>query len=1084
MFTMPEFHYLTRNSASFVAPRSSRWERASYSVWSLCFTLLFTLSFASAAPVDFNREIRPILSENCFYCHGQDPKHREAELRLDSMEEATRDLGGYSAIVPGKPELSELLLRLTTDDTEEVMPPPKSNRHVSKEQITLIKRWIAEGATYQKHWAFIPPVRPEQPQVNDTQWAKNDVDRFVLTRLEAEKLNPSPEAKPETWLRRASFDLIGLPPTPKELDDFLADITARGEAAYAAAADRLLASEHFGERLAIDWLDAARYADTHGFNNDAARIMWRWRDWVIEAFNANKPYDQFITEQLAGDLLPQPTLDQKIATAYNRNHVINSEGGIIEEEYRVEYVADRVRTLSMSWMGLTMECSRCHDHKYDPITQKDYYQMFAFFNQVPEFGEDGRAMNAWPMMPAPTRAQAAELERMEKEVAALDAQLKPRRDIWKWQPEDKARIEQSIAQAHTGVPLADRLCYLSADNAEVSNDGWTFSKTKPSPIDGVSGRAWSTDGAEPMAAIEDSKVRHHGPEGNTIAFWVKPAADNPADVALLSNQEYGGSSASTLYNRGQEIRLVNGEVFVKFTLRDPAYAVWVLSEGAAIQPGAWNHIAVTYSGGLLAANIRIFTNGRELPTRVERDGFSRDSALQTSRHFLAGDGNKDGAKFRGAIDEFRAFSRALNRPEVQAVLLTEALPYAVAQVEKGVASASELEWLRDASLSADAAWNAIAVKRDEVWENYLKARRTRPTIMVMNDLPEPRKTHLLKRGLYDAPGEEVDAGVPEKLLAPWPEGAPRNRLGLARWLTRPDHPLTARVVVNRFWAQLFGTGLVKTLEDFGFQAEWPSHPELLDWLAREFVDSGWNVKALYKTLVLSATYRQNSGVTPELFTRDPENRLLARGPRVRLPAELIRDQALAISGLLKNRLGGPSVYPYQPAGLYVGMVVEGNYPGTQWVESTGDDLFRRSLYTFWKRTVPHPSMLTFDAPDREFCAVRRSRTNTPLQALTLMNDPTYVQSSRELAKRMQAEGGADDTARVTYAFRLATSRAPGPEEIKVLTSKLQTFRESFTADPAAAAKLSKTEGADAPELAALTSIASIILNLDETITKN
>lgn len=1030
---------------------------------------------AEPVRVEFNRDIRPILSENCLYCHGQDPKHREAKLRLDQVEEATRDLGGYAAVVPGKPELSEIIKRLTSDDPEEVMPPPKSNRHVSPAQIALLKRWIAEGAAYQNHWAFLPPQRPVQPEVRDAKWARNGVDRFVLARLDTEGLTPSPEAKPEAWLRRASLDLIGLPPTPKEIDGFLADVAARGEVAYGEATDRLLASEHFGERLAIDWLDAARYADTHGFNNDSGRTMWRWRDWVIESFNANKPYDQFITEQLAGDLLPKPTLDQQIATGYCRNHVINSEGGIIAEEYRVEYVADRVRTLSMDWLGLTMECARCHDHKYDPITQKDYYRMFAFFNQVPEHGEDGRVANATPTIPAPTKLQITESQRMEQELAGLDAQLKTKRDEWKRQDGDRARVEQALAAASGAAPLKERTFYLGCNDLDPRPDATSFPGAKPTMTQGVVGMAWSSVGLEPMGKVEGKRIKYDNPGGATISFWLQPAADNPRDVAVISNLANGGL--------GNEIRLVDGELEVRVSDHFPFYAIRVWSEGAAIQPGAWRHVTMTYAGGLLGGNFRLFVDGREVATRIDNDGYPGETFPGGNPYLLGADGNKDGAKYRGLLDELHVYSRALTRQEVQAAFRTDALPYVLSHMD-GSAPAGEQAWVREVLLEADATWQETAEKRADLWERYLTLKRQRPTAMVMSELSQPRQSFILTRGQYDAHGEAVEAGVPEKLLAPWPEGEPRNRLGLARWFTRPDHPLTSRVVVNRFWTQLFGTGIVKTLEDFGSQGEWPSHPELLDWLAREFVDGGWNVKALFKTMVLSATYRQSSVVSAELVARDPENRLLARGPRIRLPAELIRDQALAISGLLRHRLGGPSVYPFQPEGLYAGMVVGANYPGTKWLESKGDDLYRRSLYTFWKRTVPYPAMLTFDAPDREFCAVRRSRTNTPLQALVVLNDPTYVESSRELAKRMLSEGGADDAARLTYAFRLATCRAPSEAETSVLTATLQRLRESYVADPAAAAKLTKTEGADAPELAALTAVASMILNLDETITKN
>jgi hypothetical protein len=1031
------------------------------------FVLGLITSAGIAAPpekLEFNRDIRPILSENCFYCHGQDANHREGKLRLDDRDNATLDRDGRVVIAPGRPDQSELLLRLLSKDEEEQMPPPTANKHVTPEQIALIRRWIAEGAPYEKHWAFNPPQRAPWPRLHATTWPRTPLDHFVLARLEKEKLTPAPAAAPATWLRRASFDLIGLPPTPAELDAFAADVQKRGDVAYAAAADRLLASPHFGERQAIEWLDAARYADTHGFNNDSSRSMWRWRDWVIDAFNANLPYDRFITEQIAGDLLPSPTLEQRIATGFARNHVISSEGGIIDEEYRLEYVADRVRTLSTAWLGLTMECAKCHDHKFDPIRQKDFYQLSAFFNNVPEHGEDGRVANAVPMIPAPTRAQQVELATHERQLAAMDAKLLPARAAWRWQPADQARLAallttaQATAQAHPGIALLE----TPADPADFFAAGWRADLAKPAPT------------------IPAAQLDFAAKTGQSLAFWLKPDPDNPRDVALFSNVNHLGSPADTSYGKGREIRLIDGELEVTFSDRLPVYALIVRSVGAAIKPGDWRHVVISYTGGRSFANLRFFIDGQELPTRVRYDGVT---AEQPKKDFLVGaDNAKAGVRWRGAFADVRAFPSALHPDVVYAHFATRALPRARAHADLATASAVERTWL-------SAALNP-APERDALWTAYLALQRTIPTTMVMEELPQPRPAFVLNRGNYDAPGERVEPGVPESLIAPWPTGAPRNRLGLAQWLTRPDHPLVARVVVNRFWAQLFGTGIVKTLEDFGSQSEWPSHPELLDTLARDFIDGGWNVKALLKTLVLSSTYRQSSATTPELVARDPENRLLAHGPRVRLPAELIRDQALAVSGLLSPHLGGPSVYPYQPEKLYEGIVVDAPYPSTKWGVSTGADLYRRSLYTFWKRTIPHPAMTTFDSPDREFCTVRRARTNTPLQALALWNEPGTLEAARQLGTRLLREGGTDDASRVTFAFRLATGRHPEPKETHVLTNALAQLRLDFIAHGSDAYAFVKTGASPMDpllppaELAAATAVASMILSLDETITKN
>jgi len=1020
----------------------------------LSFVLAAPALAADLRPLVFNRDIRPILSENCFQCHGQDPAKREGKLRLDERDAAIRPRDDIAAIVPGRPGESEMIRRLASTDPTEQMPPPDSHKQVTPVQAELLRRWIAEGAPYQKHWAFEPPERAPLPEVKAAHWSRGPLDRFVLARLEREGLAPSPAAAPETWLRRVSFDLTGLPPAPADLDAFAAEVARRGEPAYAAAVDRLLASPHCGERQAIEWLDAARYADTHGFNNDSTRTMWRWRDWVIGAFNANLPYDRFITEQLAGDLLPQPTLEQRIATGFGRNHVISSEGGIIAEEYRVEYVADRLRTASTAWLGLSLECARCHDHKFDPVTQRDYYRLFAFFNNVPEHGEDGRVANAIPFMAAPTTAQQAELAAQERTLADLDRQLRAAGDAWRRTPDAAVALQ---AAGSAAVPATT--IFLE----------WNSAATTPAP------------------KIPADQLDFAAKTGAGLLLWLRPDADNPRDVALVSALNHVGNPDDSQYGKGRELRLIDGELELRLSERYPVYAIVVRTEGAAIQPDEWRHVAVSYAGGKQAAAVRIFVDGAEVPVRVRYDGLPGEPP---KREFLVGADNAPaGARWRGAFRDLRMTPHALARAEVEMEFRRRILDDVLPRLNAGGVSPREQAWLRGLAMAESPATRDLVIRRIELWEKHLALRRALPTAMVMAELPEPRPAFVLSRGRYDAPGERVEAGVPEALLAPWPAGAPRNRLGLARWLTQPRHPLTARVVVNRMWAQVFGTGIVKTLEDFGSQSEWPSHPELLDWLARDFVDGGWNVQRLLRTLVLSATYRQSGAVTPELASRDPENRLLARGPRGRLPAELIRDQALAVSGLLAPRVGGPSVYPYQPEKLYEGIVVGAEYPGTKWLLGSGEDLYRRSLYTFWKRTVPHPAMIAFDAPDREFCTVRRARTNTPLQALVLWNEPGALEAARHLGARMLREGGADDATRTGYAFRLATGRRPSAQEASVLVATLRRMRDDFAAHPGDAAQF-LTVGAtpvDAnlppAEHAAAMSVASLILSLDETITK-
>ena len=1003
----------------------------------LCLLLISASAFA-AEDIRFNRDIRPILSENCFYCHGQDPKHREADLRLDVRDEAVKAHDGVTAIVPGKPEQSEMLKRLLSHDPDDQMPPPESNRKVTPAQIELIRRWIAQGAPYEKHWSFVPPQRAPAPKVADASWARQPFDRFVLAKLEAEGISPSAPASPAAWLRRASFDLTGLPPTPGEIKAFETETTLKGDAAYAAAADRLLASPRFGERQAQEWLDVARYADTHGFNNDSARSMWRWRDYVIESFNANLPFDRFVTEQLAGDLLPKPTLDQKLATAFNRNHVINSEGGIIDEEYRVEYVADRVRTTSTALLGLTMECARCHDHKYDPVSQKDYYRMFAFFNNVFEYGEDGRVANAVPLLVTPTREQQADIRRMDEKLATLDRKLAGLKPPTRTPDGLRERLEQEDTRLAPKTPKP----------------------TKSGP-----------------AKIPAKEAGIDVKRGTTLTVWFM-ARTSAADAPLLSALDRSGNPAATTYGNGRELRLVGSELEWTASQRHPAYATIVRTVGAKIRPGEWHHVAVRLQGKENAGTIALFVDGEELPTQIRHDGVA---GTPRDRDWLLGADGKH-APFDGEVDGFRTYPALLQPAQIRNAYWSQATTRLVATQRQDAGT----RILRQHAETT----RALQAERDKLWSERLAHLRNLPTTMVMEEMPTPRQAYVLTRGNYDAHGEKVDPGMPEQLIAPWPKDAPRNRLGLARWFLQPQHPLTARVVVNRLWAQLFGAGLVKSVEDFGTQGEWPSHPEVLDTLARDFVDGGWDVKKLFRSIVLSSTYRQTSDAAPALYARDPENRLLARGPRVRLTSEQIRDQALAVSGLLAEKIGGPSVRPYQPEGLYKGIVVDAPYPSTTWELGKGDELYRRSLYTFWKRTVPHPAMLTFDSPDREFCSARRSRTNTPLQALVLWNETGYLEASRKLAERMLKEGGPDDAARTAFAFRLATGRAPRPAETEVLVRTLAQLRTDFAARPDDAAKLVKV-GASVPdpalpagELAAAAGVANLILTLDETITKN
>ncbi|MDE0629774.1 MAG: DUF1553 domain-containing protein [Bryobacterales bacterium] len=1010
-----------------------------------------------AASVDFGREVRPILSDRCFSCHGPDAAQRQAGLRLDLRDAALAPArSGKAPVSPGAPDASEVLRRVESADPAIRMPPAyMGHAPLEPAEAATLRRWIEDGAEYSIHWAFRPPERPAQPAVSDPGWPREPLDAFVLARLETEGLTPSPELSPAKWLRRMTLDITGLPPSRDEIAAFEASVSQHGEAAYHGAADRALASPRHGERMAMDWLDVARYADTHGFNNDSERSMWRWRDWVIAAFNQNLPYDRFIVEQLAGDLLPAPTLDQRIATGFNRNHVINSEGGIIDEEYRVEYVADRVRTVGMAWLGLTFECARCHDHKFDPISQEDYYRLFAFFDNVPEQGEAGRVANAVPMIPAPTLDQRGRIAGLRDRVRVLERGFRER--AARWEPPGDLRADA------VGPEYPENADFYVGCEDEVS--------------EGIAGSACLAREVKPDAPVELEK---HG--AFTVAMWMR-ADGGPVDGPLFSAIDYSPDPASSRHGNGIELRAVGGEVELRMSTRYPSYSVTVRSDGAGLLPGRWRHVAAVYEGSegrssmrTRASWVRMFVDGRELGTRVIHDDLH--SPAKFARPYRLGhDNHPESEPFEGWTDEVAVWAQALTPAQIRQAFEVAAIPWALLRAGTG----PERSWLYR-SLHPDAELESLRAE-------LFGVQRDLPTTMVMEEMPERRQTRLLMRGRYDSPGDPVAPDVPENLLGAWPPDAPRDRLGLAQWLTQSRHPTTARVVVNRFWQQLFGIGLVKTSGDFGLQGEPPSHPGLMDWLAVEFADSGWDVKRLLKSIVLSSTYRQHSAAGPALREKDPENRLLARGPRFRLPAEAIRDQALAVSGLLAGRVGGPSVRPYQPEDLYTGVVVGADYPGTTWEQSEGEDLYRRGLYTFWKRTLPHPAMTVFDAPDREFCTVRRSTTNTPLQALTLMNDPTYVEAARTLAERVLRASVPGRAERISLLFELAAGRRPDTAELSILGESLSRLQVSFEGAEGEAGELLQVGASgfgadlDPKQLAAYAALASLILNLDEVITK-
>ena len=976
------------------------------------------------AEVQFNREVRPILSDRCYVCHGPDPGNRKTALRFD-QEQSTKSAlkSGLFAIIPGKPEESELYRRITATDNVKRMPPAYAGHaKLGDRDVVTIRQWIAEGAKYEPHWSFVAAARA----------AGASIDSLVRARLARESLHPAPEADRATLVRRVTLDLTGLPPS-------VADVAADGRESYEQLVDRLLNSPAYAERMAIRWLEGARYSDTNGYQSDGPRDMWRWRDWVIDAFARNMRFDQFTIEQIAGDLLPNATRDQQIATAFHRNHRTSAEGGIVEEEFRSEYVSDRAETTATVWLGLTVGCARCHDHKYDPIPQRDYYSLYAFFNNMQEKGLVYNFGNEEPFIKAPT-------PEMELKLAGLDRVVADQQNKW---------------QALNTV--VDR---------EYQN--WVGRAAKGGPIDWTPSEEISLDRADSAHFDGKSQVDLDAKYGKfeylepfSATAWIKP--ESPNGAILSRGEDY-------LEGHGYYLLLVNGKLRFTATLRYTDISLRIETEDP-ITLNQWQHVAVTYSGRRKASEFHLYVNGQERKMKVLFDEFTYP--FMSTVPFRIGGGA--GFRFTGDIRGVRAYNAKLTPDQVATLPVETAVDALARQTRRSKAEDTKLRLCFLEQFAPEPIKNAQAGLRVAVAERN-KFYDSIPTVMVMKEGPV-RQAYILKRGAYDAPGDPVSSAS-LRFLPGFKPAWPVDRLGLARWLVDRGNPLTARVTVNRYWQMLFGQGLVKTTEDFGSQGDWPVQQELLDWLAVEFMDTGWDIKHILKTIVMSETYRQSSKATPALLTKDPENRLLARGARVRLPGEVIRDQALAVSGLLVARVGGPSVKPYQPAKLWQELSGGGGYK-----EDQGEDLYRRSLYTYWKRTVPPPYMVNFDSPTRETCTVRESRTNTPLQALNLMNDTIFVEASRKLAERMMREGGVDADSRIAYGFQTVLARNPSARELDVVRRLLSSFQTRFAADSKAASDLlSIGESKSSPafktgELAAYATIANMILNLDEAVTK-
>ena len=1014
------------------------------------FALTLLSATAALADINFDREVRPILSDNCFSCHGPDAKNRMANLRLD--------------VPDGGMDPAKVLARVTNPDVAKRMPPAYSGHTLTPQQIDLIKQWIEQGARWQPHWAFVAPKRPDAPVVKDAAWVRNPIDNFILTHLEKEGLKPSPAADKATLLRRVTYDLTGLPPTIAELNSFLAD---KAPDAYEKRVDALLKSPRYGERMAMQWLDLARYADTHGYHIDSSREMWHWRDWVIEAYNRNMPYDEFTVEQLAGDLIPNATTEQKIASGFNRNHMIDFEGGAIPEEYQVEYVVDRLEATSVTWMGLTMGCARCHDHKYDPIAQRDFYRFFAFFNNVSEKGLDGRTGNADPYLALPSPEQKARQEQLNLDIKAHEAAL----------PEDavsKAQADWEKAEIlRVGPAVRDGLVahYEFDGNLTDTSGHYRYGRV-------VHGDLTYSNAAVDKGADFDGET--HAVFGHVAAF------DNNAPFSVALWLKVNNKLRETVLQQGGlEIALDDFEL-AGIQQRVPRLYV-TMPNGLAVRtvnllpwPENMNHLVVDYD----ESAVHVFVNGSSAPVEI----------LHAAAGASKSDGPMEIATFKGKLDDLRIYGRELKPFEITFLQSQESLR-AVLAILPDKRSKDQKAWIRDYYLTQAApdadrkAWSELKSLR----QRQKKLTAEIPTTMVMSEIvasdkEKPRETFILARGDYRNQTDKVTPGIPA-ILPPFPKDAPANRLTLAKWLVDGSNPLTARVAVNRYWQMYFGTGIVKTAENFGSQGDPPSNPELLDWLATEFVRTNWDVKAMQRLIVTSAAYRQSSRVTPELLEKDPENRLIARGPRFRLPAEMIRDGELYESGLLKEKVGGPGVDPYQPKGVWEAIAFGDGFTSQTYTQGHGDDLYRRSMYTFWKRTAPPPEMITFDAPDREKCAARRTITNTPLQALVLLNDVTYVEAARALAQRMLLEGGKTADKRLEYGFHVATAREPAPRELAVLRDTLNAELTNYSRhEDQAWALVSNGEspvkpGINKSELAAWTTVASMILNLDETVSK-
>ncbi|MFN6130204.1 MAG: DUF1553 domain-containing protein [Planctomycetota bacterium] len=1048
------------------------------------FAVGLTLSFGRNAEsryggmVQYNRDIRPILSENCFACHGPDVNKRAADLRLDVRDVALEK----GAIVPGQPDASELLKRLVSTDPDVIMPPPESHKSLTQQQKDLLKTWIAEGAEYQGHWAFIAPVKPELPQVRNPNWVRNPIDRFILAELERRGMEPSPEADLRSLIRRVCLDLTGLPPTPQEIDRVLADPSPER---YENYVDELLSRQEWGEHRGRYWLDYARYADTHGIHFDNYREMWSYREWVIKAFNRNLPFDQFTTEQLAGDLLPNATLDQRIASGFHRCNITTNEGGVIEEEYRVLYARDRVETTGLVWMGLTVGCAVCHDHKFDPITQREFYQMSAFFNNTTQRVMDGNVKDPPPVIPVPLEADRERflaldglIAQAQQEVDTRRVQARPGFDTFLADP---AKRDEILWQS---LPAQDALeTYVPFR----SNDLKTFAFVQagqyqqiPLERDAVlapgqiSDAAWHiTHDLFPTLPVGDLEKD----QSFSVALWVKPGNDKQGGSLIARMNEDEAA-------RGWDIWMENGSIGTHLVSRWPGNAVKVLSR-ARLTASRWQHVTVSYDGSGKAEGVKIFIDGVEQAKNVISNDLTE--SIRTSVPLRIGRRQVQSPATDANVQDIRIYRRVLTPEELQGIAKIARRQYLIGKRERNADETEELyQWFLD---TYDADHQRLVAQRDAL-SNEKKEIIQRGTVAhIMNEQTDMAKAYILTRGEYDKRTDEVQPDTPKILPSMRPE-LPKNRLGLAQWILQPENPLTARVNVNRFWQEIFGAGIVASSGDFGTTGQLPTHPELLDYLAVSFREDGWNMKNLFRLMVTSATYRQSASVSQEKLALDPTNKFLARGPRFRMDAEMIRDHALSASGLLVSKIGGPSVKPYQPSGVWEAVAMpESNT--RKYVQDSGEGLYRRSLYTFLKRAAPPPNMEVFNATAREVCTIKRERTNTPLQALTTLNDVQFVEAARILAEKtlVQLPDANDPVARMQSIALKLMGRPFRGEELGVVQASLNELLAGYRGNIEAAKELlamgatRSSDQLDPAELAAWTMTVNMLMNLDEVLTK-